>query len=165
MSSKVRDCVPVLRGKIYCSSACGYGCTKRSYDEAVKAAGELTQRLERLSCGWTSEIFENFGWCYKVTSGPVVFESGYPVSVVSCFISEHDVDPSRHGGSPIWTIAEVNRDPILAATRQLDYAIESVSELLRIVFKAGRILGLSPSEIWPALLYNPPPEVKGDDHE
>lgn len=54
----------VLNGDIYCSPRCGGGCTKASYDKAVKEADELAARL---GPRWKPHVFENLGWHYHVS--------------------------------------------------------------------------------------------------
>ena len=56
---------PELRGEIYCSPACGGGCTKERHDEATEAAAGLALRLGRR---WTPRVWENLGWHYCVIS-------------------------------------------------------------------------------------------------
>lgn len=56
---------PQLRGEIYCSSACGGGCTKAAYDTATENATNLSKRL---GPDWKPIVFENLGWHYKVVS-------------------------------------------------------------------------------------------------
>ena len=57
---------PVLRGKIYCSPACGggvqFGCTKWAHDAAVRNAAKLAARM---GPEWTPRVWENLGWHYE----------------------------------------------------------------------------------------------------
>lgn len=58
---------PVLMsGGTYCSPACGCGCTKEMYDEAVQRADELAARM---GDGWEPRVWENAGWFFEVTKG------------------------------------------------------------------------------------------------
>ncbi|MEB7891012.1 hypothetical protein NGK36_17215 [Hafnia alvei] len=57
--------VPVLRGKIYCSPACGFGCTKEQYDRAMVAAESLARRLGE---GWMAKVWENGSWNYSAVN-------------------------------------------------------------------------------------------------
>ena len=58
---------PVLRaGGIYCSTACGGGCTKAAYDSAVKQAAALAKKMGK---GWKPFVHENLGWHYRVAKG------------------------------------------------------------------------------------------------
>ncbi len=54
---------PVRRGRVYCSTACGSGCTRAAYDSAVKAARKLARRLGK---GWKTRVWENMGWHHEV---------------------------------------------------------------------------------------------------
>ena len=57
---------PVLKGLTYCSPACGCGCTKAQYDEAVKRGVALQERMGE---GWELRVWENFGWHSAVHRG------------------------------------------------------------------------------------------------
>lgn len=56
---------PELKGDIYCSPACGGGCTKVEFDRATKNGVELAARMGE---GWKLEIWENWGWFSRVIS-------------------------------------------------------------------------------------------------
>ena len=56
---------PQLNGEIYCSPACGGGCTKAAHDDAKKNAAELARQV---GPGWTPRVWENLGWHYCVVS-------------------------------------------------------------------------------------------------
>jgi len=49
----------------YCSSACGGGCTRESYEKAHEVSKKLASRLGK---GWTPRVWENLGWHYCVIS-------------------------------------------------------------------------------------------------
>ena len=55
---------PVRRGGVYCSPACGRGCTKAEYDEANSKAKKLLARMS--GKGWKILVHENLGWFYQV---------------------------------------------------------------------------------------------------
>jgi hypothetical protein len=64
-----RDWTPQLRGKIYCSPACGGTkgfCTRAAYDRAVKDSADLAQRL---GDDWEPVVWENLGWHWRVGKG------------------------------------------------------------------------------------------------
>lgn len=46
------------RKKIYCSPACGGGCTHAKYMEACR---ESRKPAQQLGVGWTAEVHENLG--------------------------------------------------------------------------------------------------------
>lgn len=57
--------IPVWRGAVYCSPACGAGCLRSAYNRAVKAADDLAANL---GSDWTSRVWENLDWHYEVIS-------------------------------------------------------------------------------------------------
>jgi hypothetical protein len=54
---------PLLRGKVFCSPACGCKCTKEAHDKAQRAAAALVARLGDV---WEPHVWENSGWNYEV---------------------------------------------------------------------------------------------------
>lgn len=68
--------IPQLRGAIYCSPACGHGCTFEAFDRAYEQATTLATRLGR---GWTPRVWENLGWHFCV-QGPFKGLSVYVVN-------------------------------------------------------------------------------------
>jgi len=59
----------VLRGKIYCSPACGFDCLKSDYDKAVEKADRVAKEL---GLGWKTVVWENCGWHARVEKGKCV---------------------------------------------------------------------------------------------
>lgn len=58
---------PVKNGLTYCSSACGYGCTLKAYEEANKKALDLAKICEEEIGGkWNIRVHENLGWHWCV---------------------------------------------------------------------------------------------------
>lgn len=57
---------PRKRGKVFCSPACGRGCTLAEHAKATKAAARLVKRL-----GWDfqARVWENLGWHYEIVVG------------------------------------------------------------------------------------------------
>ncbi|KKM39536.1 hypothetical protein LCGC14_1564420 [marine sediment metagenome] len=55
-----------LPGGVYCSRACGIGCKRKDYDQAVASAAKLAARM---GVGWLPHVWENLGWHYEVTKG------------------------------------------------------------------------------------------------
>lgn len=49
-------------GQIYCSPACGHGCTSREHEAARTAARRLAKRL---GDGWAPHVWENLGWHHE----------------------------------------------------------------------------------------------------
>lgn len=65
---------PIWRRKtgIYCSPACNCGCTRAEYEKANRDGRALARSL---GADWTFEVWENMGWHYHVTKGPVVLHN------------------------------------------------------------------------------------------
>ena len=61
--------VPVRRGKIYCSPACGGNCTHKEFLSATRKANALAKEL---GVGWKPVVRENLGWNFRAVLG--VFE-------------------------------------------------------------------------------------------
>lgn len=57
---------PVRSGKIYCSPACGGGCTHERYLLAKQRANDTAKLLGK---GWKPVVHENLGWHASVTNG------------------------------------------------------------------------------------------------
>ncbi len=66
MSKTVDRWAPVPNGTLFCSPACGAGCTRQEYDEAVLAASQLSRRLGE---SWLPHVWENLGWHYEARRG------------------------------------------------------------------------------------------------
>jgi hypothetical protein len=146
---------PVLKGKTYCSPACGHGCTKSAYDQAVRDANALVKKLR--GEGWKPEVWENSGWHFKAMSGPVqVYGDRYTRDGslrFSCLIADNAREPS--GGSCIWTTkspARAYADPNQAVMNMFRDAVLATSEILDAVHKAARAAGMG------GLVYCPPVE-------
>lgn len=52
----------VRRGRVYCSPACGAGCTHAAYLKATRKALALAKRM---GPGWAPRVSENMGWHYR----------------------------------------------------------------------------------------------------
>jgi len=56
---------PVRRGPIFCSPACGAGCTKAEYDLKNSCGAKIAGRL---GPGWKAVVHEDGGWNLSVNS-------------------------------------------------------------------------------------------------
>lgn len=65
--------VPERRGLIYCSPACGFGCTITAHDRAVLRSNEVAAMLGE---GWRAVVGENLGWYWSVVAGDDSYHSG-----------------------------------------------------------------------------------------
>ncbi len=57
--------IAVLKGKIYCSPACGYNCKHADFETATQEGQQLAKKL---GPDWTPRIWENMGWHYQAIS-------------------------------------------------------------------------------------------------
>jgi hypothetical protein len=135
---------PASRGGLYCSPACGAGCTRREHDQAVRDADRLVKRLR--GSGWRAEVWENLGWHFRAVSGTVqVFgdrrgENGK--WRYTCLISD-DVGSPR-GGSSLWTDKCPDRchgDPNEAVASMFTSAVAATTRVLEAVYAAARATG------------------------
>ena len=58
--------VPVRRGPVYCSPACGCGCSYVAYQRAVVCGLLLALQM---GPGWKTTVWENMGWHFAVRKG------------------------------------------------------------------------------------------------
>ncbi len=67
---------PVLRGGVYCSPACGGGCTREAYETAGREAQKLLKRMR--TGGWVVDVWENLGWhyCLRFTKEFSIYPTG-----------------------------------------------------------------------------------------
>ncbi len=65
-TKKPLSCTPRRRGDIYCSPACGHGCTAEEYRKAHANAARLCKQL---GTGWVVNVWENLGWHFCATKG------------------------------------------------------------------------------------------------
>lgn len=71
MTDKSRDWTPIRSGNVYCSPACGGGCTVAAYKSASRKAKALAQKLG--IDNWSPVVSENLYWFYHVecNSAPI----------------------------------------------------------------------------------------------
>ena len=60
---------PVRRGDVYCSSACGGGCTWAAYQKAKREAEAMCRQWP----GFKPRIWENLGWHWEIVNDDSVF--------------------------------------------------------------------------------------------
>lgn len=60
-----QDWTPRRRGRLYCSPACGGGCTHAAFTKATRSAQALA---ERLGPKWKPRVWENLGWHFSAAS-------------------------------------------------------------------------------------------------
>lgn len=54
---------PIRTGTLYCSPACGHGCTFAEYEKAWVDANSLSDSMKS---GWEPFVWENMGWHFNV---------------------------------------------------------------------------------------------------
>lgn len=110
--------IPKRRGKIYCSPACGGGCTYAEYLSAKTKAAKLVKRLGR---GWKPRVWENLGWHYQAVKGDVL-----------------SVSELRRDCYHAYFVCGVfdGRTPQLAVSRALAHARTKIADLQEIVRRA-----------------------------
>jgi hypothetical protein len=133
---------PVRRGKTYCSSACGSGCTVREHQRAVRDADALVKKLR--GTGWRAVVWENLGWHFRAVSGPVQVYGNRcgPRGILrySCLISDQ-LEVSV-GGSVLWTTKDkFHSDPNQAVEHELRSAHEALLRIGSVVLVATRVTG------------------------
>ncbi|MCI0408483.1 MAG: hypothetical protein L0191_07960 [Acidobacteria bacterium] len=110
---KLKEWTPVARGggEIYCSPACGHGCTMAEHDEAIRKARTLALKLGK---GWRPEIWENMGWYWAVVNGGLKVHPTYSirgrVTGFMAFVGDPDSPGGRwveHGETPKEAISKV----------------------------------------------------------
>lgn len=130
-----RSWTPKRRGAIYCSSACGHGCTWAAYIQAVQEASYLATVLNRKGAGWKPRVWENLGWYYEAYSGNVHVYDGF------CLISDSAEHPS--GGSMLWTTSDnpYRDDPVKTLMHEFDSMLTRAGDFISALRLAGRAAG------------------------
>jgi hypothetical protein len=107
---------PVLRGPIFCSPACGAGCSKAGYDLACKQSAALAKHLGK---GWHARVAENLHWYWSVDNGGL---SLWPSSAGSYMVilNTRGFSFVKHGKNP--------RAIIKAAIEALDAHIALITK-------------------------------------
>lgn len=115
---------PVLKGRAYCSPACGCGCTKDAYDRAVRQSAALCKMLGE---GWKPHVWENGGWHYDVVKGPMRLHVWRRQGVVTGYSAEIRT-PDQ-----IWPTEEKFLDPLAAIRHTVKVAEGQAASILSAV--------------------------------
>ena len=120
---------PIRNGKIYCSPACGRGCTWAEHEHAVAEGKKLVGRLK--GKGWHAVIHENLGWHYKAVSGPVSVHCSSSIDrdMFWCLMSDDPEDGST--GCLLWDGIKKGNPPYFKDPNE---AVKS------IVLRAGQVV-------------------------
>jgi hypothetical protein len=143
--------IPVARGKTYCSPACGCGCTRLSYEQAVRDAVQLVQRLR--GTGWQAQVWEQNGWHFRASSGLVQVYGDRRGKGgrrrYSCVISG-SLEGCETGVSVPWALKVPDHsypDPNRAVAAALDVAVAETMRVVRALVSASRAGGRSVARI------------------
>lgn len=117
-----RDWTPVKRGAVFCSPACGGGCTHASFLKAHSDAAMLCETLAKTTAikTWRPNVWENLGWHCNAISGCgrlKVHPSENPTSFTAFLgkANEGGGKWAEHGKTPKAAVSNV----ILVAKNQL----------------------------------------------
>ena len=117
--------VPVRRGPLYCSPACGCRCLHVDYIRASKGAHKLLKQLK--GEGWQTAVWESAGWHFKAESEPL--------TVFGDHLGEHGA--IRYActmlGQPDNFVSD---DPNEAVAHILDHCLAGADRALGDLFKA-----------------------------
>jgi len=105
--------------------------------EAEKRGKALLKKLR--GDGWKLDIWENLGWHYAASNGPLsVYGPEKKEETFCCLMSDN---PNKaHAGAGIWHLERnYSRDPNLVITRQVKEARKVLDQLTKAVRKAERI--------------------------
>jgi hypothetical protein len=108
---------PRRRGLIYCSSACGSGCTHADYLLAHQEARETIRKLK--TKGWKARIWENMGWHWCLVNtlcGMSLHNNGKFWTMIN---SEKE---SSHGDNGV-NFSRNHSDPNKAVAEQIKLAL------------------------------------------
>lgn len=114
---------PKRKGEIYCSPACGRGCTISEFKNAVQEATELCNVLGK---HWKPHVWENMGWhwCVQFKSGKLtVWDHGRTYSALLT------TGPFTHCGDPEFTDNKGFKDPKEAVRHVIKKAERKIKEL------------------------------------
>ena len=111
----------------------------RKKNEAEKLGKKL---LKKLGIGWKLEVWENLGWHYATTNGPLNVSEFYRgKEEISYFCLMSDNPKLAGGGANIWHLDENwSEDPWICIQRQVKEARKVVDELSKTVEAAEKIL-------------------------
>ena len=119
---------PKKKGKIYCSPACGRGCTLREYKQACSSGKKLAAKLKNIDTDvkggkWKVEIHENLGWHFRVSKGLVsVYEYSFR-QYAAC------LNAAGPWGKSLW---RQGKTPKLAVRRLLSHAREELKGMVEL---------------------------------
>ncbi len=113
---------PKRRGPIYCAPACGRGCTKTMYDQAVKHAKQTLRRMK--TRGWEVRVWENLGWHYMLTNKlcGLSLHLNYNKTGYWCMMAGHDAKNVTCGDA-YFDVTQSFKDPNQAVEAMFKIAV------------------------------------------
>lgn len=119
---------PKRKGLVYCSPACGAGCTHAAYTKAHKLADALVKKCQKEAGGkWEKRVHENLGWHYSVNlkgGNLSISENGY----LGLWKSKAPYDISFGGGTPSVVFIKGNSKSIKRLVAQQLKAIKNEAD-------------------------------------
>ena len=155
---------PVWRGRVFCSSWCGFGCSRAAYDRACLEAAAL---VARMGYGWKSEIWENAGWYYRVVKGRTALYAdtvGDNISgkwAISSFTARITLAPLPDTVGPLQFVhsADTPEDALRSAVETARVTVQRIGNALTEILYDG------PDDATGRLLPGPAPGVHhGGEH-
>ena len=117
---------PVLKGKCYCSPACGNGCTLKEHLVA-HAIGKTVLGMLKKKKGWKIRVWENLGWHVQLQKGGMnlhIHDYGNGLEFHTLLSRER----GGSGGNPDWTKNFHSKDPNIAIAHQLRLARKCIRQ-------------------------------------
>lgn len=124
---------PVLKGKTFCSPACGCKCSKAAFDAATDGARTL---VNQLGSGWEPRVWENGGWHFEAAKRGAtvsVDDDGQYEAVIRFHMEERTE----------LCVSETRR----SAREAVEAVVENLNGRVAILRRALLSLSLAPLEI------------------
>ena len=80
---------PRQAGSVYCSPACGRGCTVEEWNQAKMRAHAIVEGLS-VDKGWKPEVWENLGWHAQAVHGDIRVMNSGPKYHAFCKNHKHE---------------------------------------------------------------------------
>jgi hypothetical protein len=120
--AKANRYMPIRKGDIYCSPACGMGCTHADFEKAVFASQALAAEL---GAGWATRVWDNLGWHWEVSKGKLIINQNKHDRHYTAYI--RDVPVNSTGLNAI--------DAVNACIAQIGRRVESYLRIIEEIKK------------------------------
>lgn len=129
------DWTPVENGHIYCSPACGMGCTKAAYEEAHQWAASAQKTLALTGMGhWEIDVWENLGWHWRLKNGPWFL---HPMIDHGKIVKWSCYDYGDTGLSQVWVDNPSAAGAIVGVRNELRRIVKAAEEMLEVLKGPG----------------------------